>query len=62
MARKLMLDVSDLQVSSFETGEAVRLVGTVKGNDLLGGIKVTQTNCLTTPCCAPTVTCLTQEF
>ena len=62
MARKLTLDVSDLQVSTFETGEAVRLVGTVEGHDLLGGIKLTQTNCLTTPCCPATVSCPTAEF
>jgi hypothetical protein len=58
MAGKLSLDVEALQVSSFETGEALSLVGTVKGNEV-DGIKVTQTNCFTTPCCPPSVTCPT---
>ncbi|HET6232284.1 MAG TPA: hypothetical protein VFE05_19575 [Longimicrobiaceae bacterium] len=61
MRKKLMLDADALSVASFVTGEAGSANGTVRGQaaDAWAAI-VTRTNCLTTPCCPASVTCLTQ--
>jgi hypothetical protein len=60
MAKKLALDVSSLEVATFDLGEADGLQGTVQAHEqVIGPGPVTRTNCLTTPCCAPSVTCPT---
>jgi hypothetical protein len=56
MGRKLTLDVDTLQVTSFEMGEELEQVGTVRAHDQAGGPSA-RTACFTTPCCPPTVTC-----
>jgi hypothetical protein len=58
MTKKLTLDVSALEVATFDLGETDGLQGTVRAHEEVGG-PVTRTNCLTTPCCAPSVTCPT---
>jgi hypothetical protein len=56
--QKLRLDPDALAVASFDTGSAPNLAGTVRANDL-EALVASQTNCRTTPCCAPSVTCPT---
>jgi hypothetical protein len=53
---KLTLDIGNLEVSSFVTGELDATAGTVHANE---AVPLTRTVCLTTPNCPYTVSCPT---
>jgi hypothetical protein len=57
MNAKLKLDPEVLRVDTFVAQEAMVERGTVHANDVFGTGPSCRTACLTTPCCAPTVTC-----
>jgi hypothetical protein len=56
---RLKLDPDGLAVASFDAGAVPRLPGTVWANADVDAMVASQTNCRTTPCCAPSVTCPT---
>lgn len=57
MKAKLRLEPEVLRVESFSAQAAPVELGTVHANDAFASGPSCRTACLTTPCCAPTVTC-----
>ncbi len=58
MKEKLRLDPGVLCVESFAAQAVPTERGTVQANDVFASGPSCRTACFTTPCCAPTVTCL----
>ena len=59
MNEKLRLNLDTLHVDTFAAQEVPTERGTVHANDVFASSVSCRTNCLTTPCCPPTVTCPT---
>jgi len=60
MNNKLRLDLNALRVDTFVAQAVATERGTVRANEQAATNNVCcRTVCLTTPCCAPTVTCPT---
>lgn len=58
MGDKLTLKLDSLRVESYETGDVSGGRGTVRAQELFAEAAISaKTNCFTTPCCPPTVTC-----